>query len=137
MGKTFLIVAFALNVLPSYVIAGVINNKPMSSDTVNQVKSVYPLDDFAKRIVGASKNGKLVVINKSKVEQMLTAIGVQPAEALNILNLAKDSISPVAENVKKNISVSHKNEQPSTFGTSLKDLYYDGVAPCRPMLMHQ
>ena len=72
----------------------------MESDTVNLIKSVYPLDDFASRITAAARDGKLVITNKNKAEQMLTTIGVQPAEVSNIINLASDSLSQANQNVK-------------------------------------
>ena len=55
----------------SYVIAGVWKNQPMESDTVNQVKSVYPLDDFAQQITSAAESGKLVVTNKKRLNKCL------------------------------------------------------------------
>ncbi len=85
----------------SYVIAGVWNNQPMESDTVNQVKSVYPLDGFVDRITRSAEEGKLVAINKNKAEQMLATIGIQPSEVSRIINLAKDSISQKETNVKR------------------------------------
>ena len=95
----------------SYVIAGVWQNQQMESDIVNQVKSAYPLDDFAKRIKGAAEEGKLVVINKNKAEQMLATIGIQPAEVSRLLNLAKDSIAPLPKNVNTQFSLSQSVEQ--------------------------
>ena len=93
----------------SYVIAGVWNNQPMESDTVNQVKSVYPLDDFAERIKKAAEAGKLVITNKNKAEQMLSTIGIQPSEVSRIVSLAKDSISQLPENVNTQFSLSKDN----------------------------
>ena len=76
----------------SYVIAGVLRDQTMNNDTVNQIKSVYPLDDFVTQITTAANDGKLVVLNEKKAEQMLAAIGIQPSEASNILDLAKTII---------------------------------------------
>ena len=90
----------------SYVIAGVWQNQQMESDTVNLVKSAYPWDDFSDRIKRNAEAGNLVVINKNKAEQMLTTIGIQPAEVSRLLNLAKDSISQKEENVNTKFSLS-------------------------------
>ena len=81
----------------SYVIAGVWTNQQMDNDTINQVKSVYPLDDFASRIKEAAESGKLVVINTKKAEQMLATIGVQPSELSRILDFSKSIISQNSE----------------------------------------
>ena len=99
----------------SYVIAGVWNNQPMESDTVNQVKSVYPLDDFAERIKKAAEAGKLVITDKNKAEQMLSTIGIQPSEVSRIVSLAKDSISQPSENVNTQNSLS-KNDDIAPIG---------------------
>ena len=85
----------------AFVIAGFWQNQPMESDTVNQIKSVYPLDDTVLRIKDAAEKGKLVVIDKKKAENMLATIGVQPSEVSRILNLAQDSLSQLADNVKR------------------------------------
>lgn len=90
----------------SYVIAGVWNNQPMESDTVNQVKSVYPLDDFAEQIKKAAESGKLVITNKNKAEQMLSTIGIQPSEVSHIVSLANDSISQNSEKSIENAKFS-------------------------------
>ena len=88
----------------SYIIAGIWQNQIMESNTVNLIKSVYPLDDFASQIVAAARDGKLVITNKNKAEQMLTTIGVQPAEVSNIINLARDSLSQANQNVKEKVN---------------------------------
>ena len=95
----------------SYVIAGVWQNQQMESDTVNLVKSVYPWDDFADRIKRYAEAGSLVVTNKNKVEQMLTTIGIQPAEVSRLLNLAKDSISQKENVVNRKFSLSEAVEE--------------------------
>ena len=88
----------------SFVIAGVWNNQQMESDTVNLVKSTYPLDDIAGRIQRAAEEGKLVIANKNKAEEMLATIGIQPAEVSHILSLAKETLSQQQENVKYSLS---------------------------------
>ncbi len=76
----------------SYVIVGIIKNQVMENDTVNLIKSIYPLDDFINLIMKYSSNQQLVVLNKNKAEKLLTTIGIQPSEVSRILNLANDSI---------------------------------------------
>ncbi len=90
----------------SFVIGGVWQNQQMDSDTVNLIKSVYPLDDFKERIPAAAENGKLVVVNKNKADQMLNAIGIQPSEASRIVNLAKSSLSQQQGFVNDDIALS-------------------------------
>lgn len=90
----------------SYVIAGVWKDQTMESDTVNQVKSVYPLDDFIHQITEAAEVGKLVCINKNKAEQMLATIGIQPAEVSRILNLSKDILPQNSEKSSGNVDYS-------------------------------
>ena len=90
----------------SYVIAGVWMNQSMESDTVNQVKSVYPLDDFINRITKSAEDGKLVVINKNKAEQMLATIGIQPSEVSRIISLTKSIISQNSEKSTENTKFS-------------------------------
>lgn len=85
----------------SYVIVGIWQNQAMDDDVVNQIKSVYPLDDFQARIKQAADEGRLIVINKNKAENMLNGIGVQPSEALNILNLTNNSLSQITDDVKQ------------------------------------
>ena len=90
---------------PSYVIAGIWKDQQMETDTVNLAKSAYPLKDFINQIVRAAESGKLIVTNKNKAAEMLTTIGIQPAEVSNILNLAKDSISQSDDSVKEQFSI--------------------------------
>ena len=65
----------------------------MDSDTVNQAKSVYPLDDFATIIQKSAENGTLVITNKNKADEMLAPIGIQPSQRSRIISLAKDVLS--------------------------------------------
>lgn len=84
----------------SFVVVGLWQNQSMESDTVNLVKSVYPLDDISHRIINSSEQNRLVVINKNKVKNMLATIGIQPSEVSKILNLANDSLSQENNDVK-------------------------------------
>ncbi len=78
---------------PSYIIVGVLKDQQMDSDAINQVKSVYPLDDFAAIIQKSAKNGTLVITNKNKADEMLAPIGIQPSQRSRIISLAKDIVS--------------------------------------------
>ncbi len=88
----------------SYVIGGVWQNQQMENDTVNLVKSVYPLDDFVSQIAKAAETGSLVIINKNKAEQMLATIGIQPSKVSHIVSLSKHTISQKAQSVNTGIS---------------------------------
>ena len=61
-------------------------------------------------ISGAAEEGKLVVINENKAAEMLVTIGVQPSEVSCILDLAKDTLSQVGQEVKQ-FSVSDKQTE--------------------------
>ena len=65
----------------------------MDSDTVNQVKSVYPLDDIAAIIQKSAENGTLVITNKNKADEMLAPIGIQPSQRSRIISLVKNIVS--------------------------------------------
>ncbi len=92
---------------PSFVIVGVHQNQQMEKDTVNLIKSVYPLDDFIVRIVTSAEKGNLVIINKNKAEQILATIGVQPSEVSRIVSLAKSSLSQPQAFVNDNVPLSN------------------------------
>ena len=83
----------------SYVIVGMLQNRIMENDTVNLIKSVYPLDDFVDRIIKYAKNRQLVIINKNKAKSILTTMGVQPSEVSRIISLASNTILNPTENV--------------------------------------
>ena len=78
---------------------------------VNQVKSVYPWDELKDRIISAAENGKLIVTNKNKAKQMLTAIGISSSEASRIVNLAKESLSQNSEFVNTNFENSENTDE--------------------------
>ena len=84
----------------SFVVAGVWHNQKMDSDVVNQVKSVYPLDDFKSQVYRAAENRKLVITDKKKAQAMLSEVGVQPSERSRLLELSNDSISQTGDDVK-------------------------------------
>lgn len=82
---------------PSYIVAGVWKNQPMDDGYINQIKSVYPLDDFINRITESAESGNLVILNKNKANDLLAPIGIQPSQRSRIIDLAKDSISQYSE----------------------------------------
>ncbi len=84
----------------SFVVAGVWHNQKMDSDVVNQVKSVYPLDDFKSQVYRAAENRKLVITDKKKAQAILSEVGVQPSERSRLLELSNDSISQTGDDVK-------------------------------------
>lgn len=90
---------------PSLVILGIQKAQKMNEDTVNQVVSVYPLDDFKNQIIKAAESGKLIVKNKNKANEQLARVGIQPSERDNILSLAKDSLPQNTDEVKNDSSV--------------------------------
>ena len=96
---------------PSYVIVGVQKNQSMENDVVNQIKSVYPLDDIADRIISNSNAGKIVILNKNKAEKLLTTIGIQPSEVSSILDSAKDSISQNSDLSTGKLSLKEKDTE--------------------------
>ena len=71
---------------------GIHKRQKMKSDYVNQVRSVYPLDDFTAQLIKAGENGNLIIIDKNKVNEQLARIGIQPSERDKIINLASDSV---------------------------------------------
>lgn len=95
---------------PSYVIAGVWRNDPMDNDYVNNIRSVYPYDDFKNKIIKAAESGRLVILNKNKAEQMLDDIGIESSEASRIISLAKPTLSQIADDVKQQFSIGENPE---------------------------
>ena len=84
----------------SFVVVGLWQNQEMENDKVNLIKSVYPLDDISQRIINNAEQNKLIVVNKNKVKNMLTTIGIQPSEVSRILNLSNNSLSQENDDVK-------------------------------------
>lgn len=89
----------------SYVVAGIWHNQKMESDTVNQVKSIYPLEDFKSQILRSAKNGMLVITDKKKAQAMLATVGVQPSEVSRLLELSEGSIAQAAADVNTKNSI--------------------------------
>ena len=84
----------------SFVVAGVWHNQKMENDTVNQIKSVYPLDNFVNRVFKAADESKLVISDTKKAQAMLATVGVQSSEVSRLLELSNDSISQTGDDVK-------------------------------------
>ncbi len=96
----------------------------MGTQHTNQVKSVYPWDDFAQRIRRVAESGSLVVTNKNKAEQILRTIGIQPAEVSRMLNLAKTTISqpgPAVNPRSPILQSTATNEGGNSNGTNVSD----------------
>ncbi len=85
----------------SFVVAGVWHNQKMENDTVNQIKSVYPLDNFVNRVFKAADESKLVISDTKKAQAMLATVGVQSSEVSRLLELSNDSISQTGDDVKR------------------------------------
>lgn len=83
----------------SLVIAGVWKNQKMEADTVNLVKSIYPLDDLVEHLGKYAKSGNLVITNENKATIILGSIGIQTAKQTRIISLAKDRITDSSENI--------------------------------------
>ena len=105
---------------PSLVILGIYKRQKMKSEYVNQVRTVYPLDDFVAQLIKAGENDKLIIIDKNKVNEQLARIGIQPSERDNIINLAKDSISQNTDNVNNNSSVPESHSVAIPFSEEAK-----------------
>lgn len=108
----------------SYVIAGVLQDAKMENDTVNLVKSVYPLDDFTIRITKAAETGCLVITDKQKAQTILTTVGVQPSEVSRLFELSRNSLSQNIINVKqKQLDIINKvNPAPNTYSTWIRSV---------------
>ncbi len=80
------------------------------NDRVNLIKSIYPYDDIVQRIIAASEQGKLIIINKTKANEILERIGVQPSEREKIISLSADSLTQPRGNVKNDSTQNSKND---------------------------
>ncbi len=100
---------------PSYVVAGVWQNAKIDNDTVNQIKSTYPLENFVGKITQHAENGKLVIINESKADEMLSRVGKQYSERSRIISLAKKSISQSKPVVNPSGAKTQRNLHPEFY----------------------
>lgn len=80
----------------------------MENDKINQIKSVYPLDDFTERLLKASEEGKLIITPKNKAQEIFASIGVQPSELSKILELSNNSLSENNDSVNNNSTQTDK-----------------------------
>jgi hypothetical protein len=85
---------------PSFVVAGVWKDNSMESDTVNQVKSVYPRDGLAEYLRRSEEEGKLVILDKEKADSIFAAVGKQYSEGQGAIDFSQNSISQNGRNVK-------------------------------------
>lgn len=85
---------------PSFVVAGVWKDNSMESDTVNQVKSVYPRDGLAEYLRRSEEEGKLVILDKEKADSIFAAVGKQYSEGQGAIDFSQNSISQNVGNVK-------------------------------------
>lgn len=96
---------------PTFYVAGIAKNENMDGETVNIVKSVYPLADLVNKLTHAAENGTLIATNKSKANNMMSKVGIQFSEGTRIISLAKDSIAQSDSNVNNNFSLKDSVEE--------------------------
>lgn len=95
----------------TFYVAGIVKNGSVDGETVNIVKSVYPLADLASKLSYAAEKGVLVVTDKSKANDMMARIGIQYSEGTSIISLAKDSIAQTGDDVNNNFSLKDSVEE--------------------------
>lgn len=95
----------------SFVVAGVWKDNSMESDTVNQVKSVYPRDGLAEYLRRSEEEGKLVILDKEKADSIFAAVGKQYSEGQGAIDFSQNSISQNGGNVNRKFSVSKVVEE--------------------------
>lgn len=96
---------------PTFYVAGIAKDGNMDGETVNIVKSVYPLADLVNKLTHAAENGTLIATNKSKANNMMSKVGIQFSEGTRIISLAKDSIAQSDSNVNNNFSLKDSVEE--------------------------
>ena len=52
------------------------------------------------------RSGQSCYYKQNKAKQMIATIGIQPSEVSNIISLARNSITPISENVNSKIKKS-------------------------------
>lgn len=96
---------------PTFYVAGIAKDGNMDGETVNIVKSVYPLADLVNKLTHAAENGTLIATDKSKANDMMSSVGIQYSEGTRIISLAKDSIAQSDSNVNNNFSLKDNVEE--------------------------
>ena len=96
---------------PTFYVAGIAKDGNMDGETVNIVKSVYPLADLVNKLTHAAENGTLIATDKSKANDMMSSVGIQYSEGTRIISLAKDSIAQSDSNVNNNFSLKDSVEE--------------------------
>ena len=103
----------------SYVILGIAKNQKMENDTVDLIKSAYPLDDIEKRIIDYDKKGSLIVIDKKRAEILLATIGITPSQLSSFLNSA-DTIPQSSPKINTQSDIQGKKSKNDAF-------YFDDI----------
>lgn len=118
---------------PSFVVAGVWKDNSMESDTVNQVKSVYPRDGLAEYLRRSEEEGKLVILDKEKADSIFAAVGKQYSEGQGAIDFSQNSISQDSENVNSKFSVSRVDDplagKSSAVETEVEELDIESDVP--------
>lgn len=96
---------------PTFYVVGIAKDGNMDGETVNIVKSVYPLADLVNKLTHAAENGTLIATDKSKANDMMSSVGIQYSEGTRIISLAKDSIAQSNSNVNNNFSLKDSVEE--------------------------
>ena len=96
---------------PTFYVAGIDKDGNMDGETVNIVKSVYPLADLVNKLTRAAENGTLIATDKSKANNMMSKVGIQYSEGTRIISLAKDSIAQSNSNVNNIFSLKDSVEE--------------------------
>lgn len=96
---------------PTFYVAGIDKDGNMDGETVNIVKSVYPLADLVNKLTRAAEKGTLIATDKSKANNMMSKVGIQYSEGTRIISLAKDNIAQSNSNVNNNFSLKDSVEE--------------------------
>ncbi len=91
----------------------------MENDTVDLIKSAYPLDDIEKRIIDYDKKGSLIVIDKKRAEILLATIGITPSQLSSFLN-SDDTIPQSSPKINTQSNIQGKKSKNDAF-------YFDDV----------
>ena len=100
----------------------------MDNDTVNLIKSVYPLDDMRERIIDYIETDRLLILDKKGAEKVFATIGITPSELSNFL----DSDNSIPQSTEKSKPSAQKNSDSDIYDDpnarhSKDDAIYDRV----------
>ena len=112
----------------SFVIVGISKDQQMDNDTVNLIKSVYPLDDMRERIIDYIETDRLLILDKKGAEKVFATIGITPSELSNFL----DSDNSIPQSTEKSKPSAQKNSDSDIYDDpnarhSKDDAIYDRV----------